>query len=454
VPTAPSNDVTRKALGISVAEGSLHAVMLGASETYFGTFAVELGHDAERMAILATVPLCLGALSQLFAGSLTRLLGRKRLSVIGAFLQAACHFGFIWIALYGDTRLWSLLLAKSLFWISGSVMAPAWGDWIASLTSGVHRERYFARRSGIVHVCLLTAFTLSGLALYQTEGSELSTYAALFAVGAVARFASAAALVVQSDPNPPAPSPLSASRRILLAFREGRFRVVVYYGCLMCGASVAIPFFTPYMLEELGLDYGTFTALSAVSILTKAVAFPLLRRVSEALGLPRLLLLSGLGVALVPLLWTVARSFELLILVHVVSGAAWAGLEFASFQILMNEIRADLRSEFLALSNAFSGTLQVVGSIGGGLLLRGNTLGYSDVFLLSALLRALPLLLLLVLLPRLRLPKRLRGMPMRLFSVRPSAGAAQRPILPAQPGDEDEVHDYRNLRSSRLDRDR
>ena len=39
--------------------------MLGVSETYLGAFAVELGHGAERLALLATLPLALGAVAQL-----------------------------------------------------------------------------------------------------------------------------------------------------------------------------------------------------------------------------------------------------------------------------------------------------------------------------------------------------------------------------------------------------
>lgn len=406
--------------------------MLGVSETYLGAFAVELGHGAERLALLATLPLALGAISQLASGALSRALGRKRLTVIGAACQAACHLGLVLIALTADTRFLPLLVTKALFWISGSIMAPAWGDWIAALTESVSRERYFARRSAIVNLCLLTAFGSAGTALFWSDGNELPVFALLFAIGALARLSSAVALLLQHDAQGGVPHPGSPLERTQAAWREGRFRVVAYLGLLMLGASVSVPFFTPYMLSELRLDYGTFTALSAVSILSKALVFPLFRFVARAIGLPRLLLLSGIGVAAVPLLWSLSSTIGFLVLVHLVSGVAWAGLEFSSFQILMGEVRADLRTEFFSLNNSVSGLLQVLGSVSGGWLLRAGGLAYTDVFLLSAGLRILPLLLLLWALPRMRLPRRLLLIPMRLFSVRPSAGAAQRPILSEQ----------------------
>lgn len=418
-----------RALSISVLEGSLHAVMLGVSETYLGAFAVELGHGPENIAILVTLPLFLGALSQLASGTLSRLLGRKRLAVVGAALQALCHSTFIAIALLDETGLWPLLLGKCLFWVSGGVMAPAWSDWITSLTSGIPREPYFARRFAIINVTLLFAFCVSGWSLQYAGSEPLRTYAVLFFVGLCARLASAVALAVQADPEPRSVERTSAWQRTRAAVSEGRFHVVIYLALMMFGASVAIPFFTPYMLEELGLSYGEFAALSAVSIVTKAIVFPMLHRLSRSIGLRAVLPLAGAGVAIVPLMWALSADFRFLILVHVVSGAAWASLEFASFQLLMNDVRAGLRTEFFSLSNTASGSLQLLGSVLGGYALKHGWLGYTDVFLWSFALRALPLVGLFFIWSRLRAPKILRLLPTRLLSVRPSAGATQRPIL-------------------------
>src|SRR5690606_826242 len=120
-----------------------------------------------------------------------------------------------------------------------------------------------------------------------------------------------------------------------------------------------------------------------------------------------------------------------LFFVHVFSGAVWAGLEYSSFQLLMQDIRAELRTEFFSIANSMSGVLQVIGALIGGALLRSHWLSYAEIFVLSGVLRAIPLSVLLFQLPKLRLPGRLRRVPTRLMTVRPSAGALQRPILPA-----------------------
>src|SRR5690606_28316883 len=124
----------------------------------------------------------------------------------------------------------------------------------------------------------------------------------------------------------------------------------------------------------------------------------------------------------VPVLWAMSSDYVWLLFIHVFSGAVWAGLEYSSFQLLMQDTKAELRTEFFSISNSMSGLLQVVGALAGGALLRGELLSYTQIFVLSGVLRAIPLTFLLFQLPRITLPTRLRLIPTRLLSVRPSAG--------------------------------
>src|SRR5689334_8356846 len=91
-----------RALRMSNADGCLYALMLGASESYFGAMAVELGHRDTSLAFLLTVPMLFGSAAQLLAGPLTALLGaRKRLVVAGATLQTFSMLGMYLIAAQG-----------------------------------------------------------------------------------------------------------------------------------------------------------------------------------------------------------------------------------------------------------------------------------------------------------------------------------------------------------------
>lgn len=422
----------QRSLVISVVEGSLNAIMLGAAESYLGALAVELGHGPLSQAWLATVPLAFASLSQLASGPLARWFGRKPVTVAAAFGQGLAMGGLALIALGGYRELGVFLAAKAAFFVAGGILTPPWNSWITALTANVSREKYFGRRAAINQTCVFFAFLAAGHYLQSTHGN-LTSFATLCGVGLLARLASSLALGMQVDVPDAATSlgPLSTWQRCVGAYRHGRFRVATYMAFMMFGATVSTPFFTPYMLRELDMDYATFASMSATSLASKALFFRVSHRFAARLGLSRVLILAGLGVSLVPIFWAVSPRYEWLLWVHVLSGASWAALEYASFQLLIGDTPAEYRTEFFSLTNSLSGLLQVVGAWIGGVLLRDGVLSYTQIFVASGLLRAIPLTFLLIQLPRLRLPRRLLRLPTRPLAVRPSAGTVDRPILPA-----------------------
>lgn len=56
-----------RSLRLSIVDGLLYGVMVGACESYLGAFAVALGHGSSAIALLVTVPMLFGAIAQLFA---------------------------------------------------------------------------------------------------------------------------------------------------------------------------------------------------------------------------------------------------------------------------------------------------------------------------------------------------------------------------------------------------
>jgi MFS family permease len=428
---SPAHPQASSALRVSMVDGTLHAVMVGSTESYLGAFAVELGHGPEELAVLATVPLLVGAGAQLASPYFCLVLGgRKRLAVLGATLQALSIAGLVAIAWHGNTSLWALLTTQLIFWLSASVMAPAWSAWMADLTLHTQRQRYFALRSGIIHVALLCAFTGAGLFLHRGGGQGPERFVALFGIGLLARLGSALALSLQADLGEEVPTPARATlRRVGEALCQARFRVPVYLALLAFGTQAAAPFFTPYMLRELGLDYERFALLAAASILAKALVFPWCHHLAARVGLRNLLWTAGVGVAVVPLVWAASPHFSTLVLANVLGGVAWAGLEYSSFQLLLEGAPRHVKTEFFSLSSTLSGLGQVTGALGGGALLERHALGYHEIFVVSAVLRALSLAALFLTIRSVDFPGQLRAVFTRIMSVRPGAGADQRPIV-------------------------
>ncbi|HKO94932.1 MAG TPA: MFS transporter [Polyangiaceae bacterium] len=408
--------------------------MVGVAESYLGAFAVELGHGPHAQGLLATLPLVAGALCQLASPLFCSWVGgRKRAAIAGALGQAASMAALVAIAAVHTSSFSALLAAKVLFWVAGGLMAPAWNAWMADLTLHTDRPRYFAVRSAINQVALLLAFCGAGWALQEAGLRLMHCYVVLFAVAFAARLISAGALVLQAEVGVSAPPARRTSilPRLQNALGSARFRIPLYLALLAFGTQISAPFFTQYMLRDLGLDYRSYAALSALSILAKALAFPCSHHLAERFGQRCVLRWGGVGVALIPTVWAVSSDLPALIVAHVLGGAVWAAVEYASFQLLLDSAPSRLTAEFFSLSNAVTGVAQVAGALFGGLLLGVPQLGYEGLFVLSALLRAAPLALLFLALHPAQLPGQLRWVYARLRSLEALASSGERALLRA-----------------------
>ena len=429
----------RRTRGLSVADGMLHAVMLGVAESYLGAMAVELGHRDVALALLTTIPLVVGALAQLAAGPLTRWLGgRRRMIVAGASLQAVSQLGLVAIALGHETGIWPLLVVKTLFWTSGAVIAPVWNAWMMSLTDARGRERWFAWRSAAVHLALVGAYLGAGFFLDHARhvGALFRGFAILYGVGIAARLVSAVLLRLHADPPPEAPSedtPAGSGARLRRALTSGEWRVALLVAGVMFGTYVAVPFFTPYMLRELGLDFDTYALLTSVAILTKSLVFPFYGPLAERLGLRRVMLGAGALVTCLPLAWALVPTVPGLVVVEVFSGVAWAGFEFATFQLLLQGSPASCRVEFFSLASSVAGVAQLAGALVGSAALAGLALSYQEVFIASAALRGAAVLLIATPLGRGLARWPIRKVLLWLSNVRVVAGVERRPVVTNAP---------------------
>jgi MFS family permease len=387
---------------LSILDGVLFALMVGASESYFGACAVTLGHTDTALAMLATLPLFAGALAQAFTGPLVLWLGsRKRVVVAGTLVQAISHLGLIAMAWHGSPAFAPLLALVLVYFISGMVSAPAWGAWMGGLTENVDRQRYFAVRSGCVSSAMVVAFLWAG---YHLRDAALThhlshTYALLFSIGFVARLGSVSMLIAQPDPNAtPRDSLIRVLARTRAAVRGDGFRLALGLGVLMLGAQISIPFYAPYMLKTLALDYGEFARMVALQLVARALIFPFAHRIAARFGLQRMLVCAIATIGLVAWLWGATNSMPALFLAQFLSGIAWALYEFSSFQLLLHSAKPSYRVEFLAVTASLGGIMQLTGALIGSWLLTQVGLSYRGVFLVSAFARCLPLFLFMPLL--------------------------------------------------------
>jgi MFS family permease len=420
-------------------DGVAFSFMVGVGESFVAPFALALGLGDVTAGLIATAPMLVGALLQLVTPFAVHWLGsHKRWVVLCAALQGASFLPLVGGALAGGMAVGLLYLTVSLYWGLGMATSPAWNTWVETLVPRPLRARYFAQRARWAQAALLLGLAAGGLALHlgAQRGEPVRAYALVFGAALVARGISARFLSLQSEPKP---APLGETWISPGAIRRhvrsgGHGRLLAYLLVFQSSVWIAAPYFTPYMLGPLGLDYGTFAALTGSALLARIVALPTLGRAAHRFGTRRILWLGSLGIVPLPALWLVSHSLPWLLFLQLLGGVSWAAYELATLLSFFEHIPPHSRTSVLSVYNLAQAMAIVTGGAVGGLLLGlGGHAGpsYLPLLIVSALARLASLAM-------------LRGVPdvvppmaqppaLRTLSVRPSAGALQRPVLPALP---------------------
>lgn len=422
-------------------DGLAFSFMVGIGESFIAPFALALGLGDVTAGVVASAPMLAGALLQLVTPAAVGWLGsHKRWVVLCAALQAASFLPLVAGALAEELPVALLYLTVSLYWGLGMATGPAWNTWAGTLVPPAMRASYFARRARWSQLMLVTGLAAGGLLLQlgTRRGEPVSVYAVVFGAALLGRGISARFLARQSEARPVEIGDTRISPRAVRNHLRsgGHGRLLVYLVFFQSGVWIAAPYFTPYMLGPLGLDYVTFTALTGSAFLARVLVLPALGRLAHRVGTRRLLQLGSVGIVPLPVLWLVSNSFAWLFALQLLSGAAWAAFELATLLSFFEHIPQRARTSVLAAYNlAYATAIVGGGALGGFVLGLGADYGfaYPALLILSTTARLVSLVLLRHA-PDVR-PLAAQPPPLRTLSVRPSAGAVQRPILPFPNGE-------------------
>jgi len=360
-----------RSLIASVLDGCAHAVMLGIGEAFLAPFAIWLGANARELGLLASLPLVLGALAQIASIRLLETRTRRKpVVVMPAFLQALSWLLILLLpqAIDGHGG-WVVLLATIPYFALGSLGAPPWSSWIGDLVPPGRRGAWFGRRERLRTRCQLLALIAGGLilGLFQAHDAAAIGFAILFLTAALARIASAVWLARMAEPPYHAPLPterLSFGRFIGRLPKDPFGRLAIFVAFMHVAIQISGPFFSLYMLRDLGLSYPQFIALSATMILLQSLTFHHWGKIADRFGNISVIKLTGALLPAVPLLWLFSHRYEALFIFQAVSGVVWAGFQLAAANFLYDSVVPPERPR----SVAYYGLLVNSGMLGGALL--------------------------------------------------------------------------------------
>ena len=344
-------------------------------------FAIHLGANNSTIGLLAALPF-LTQLAQLPAIALIeRLRQRKRIAVLSSVF-GRLMLGVMALAPFaGSLALPGLVTATLVLCALGAVGGCAWNSWMRDLAPEDRMGRIFARRTFYATITSLLAGLGAALALEWTpERSQARdlAFAGLYAAGCAAGLYSAWIVARMPEPRMPdvdrrATHLLAQLRRPLgdLNFR----RLILFLGTWQFAINFATPFFTVYLVRQLGYDMTVVMGLSIASQIANAVALRNWGTLADRYANKSVLLVAAplyivciAGMAGGSQIADPAMRLAWLGALHLFMGAAVAGVTLATANIALKLSPRGEAASYLAASAVVTALAAGSAPIAGGLL--------------------------------------------------------------------------------------
>lgn len=388
----------RKTLKYSIIDGSFYSFTVGLGESYFAAFALAIGTTDTFAGLVSVVPLLIGSMGQtLVPFAVQRLKSYRKWVCIMALLQSFSLLLLANIATLSHVSAALLFFTITFYWITSMATNPAWNSWMGAFVPSGIRIRFFAHRIRLLQLFTLIGILAAGYFLQNTKGrSDHLAFAILFCLAGFCRLISTIFLFRSHEPQEIALNihALSLCTQVKHLRNSPTGKLFLYLLTLHFTTNVASPYFAPYMLSELKLNYHQFAILTAALMIAKFMSFPLWKKCAENHSTTKLLSIGVMGIIAIPWLWIGSTNFYLLIFLQVFGGFFWAAHELGTFLIFFEHLEPKTRASFLALFSLLNNCGVVLGSLLGGVCLRTfgeNMQGYVTVFIVSGLLRLIPL---------------------------------------------------------------
>lgn len=345
-------------------------------------YGLALGASNFVIGLLAAVPF-LAQLAQVPTILLVERLRARRLITLGSL--GISRFLLIPMALL--PFLDSPPLAQALLVVGvgagallNSMSGCAWNSWIHDLVPERMLGSFFARR--MFYGTALTVLVGLGAGVFvdwwgaARAGEPAYAYSVLFLAGAAAGAVSTFYLSRVPEPQMAPPErKIHLGRMLAEPFRDQNFRRLIWFlASWQFATNLAAPFFTVYLVSQLGYDMTVVTMMMVVSQLANVVVLRKWGELSDRFSNKAVLRVCGPLFLACIFAWTLvalpekhAYTLHLITLLHIVMGFAAAGITLASGNMGLKLAPRGRGTAYLAAGSIVNSLAAGVAPIVGGL---------------------------------------------------------------------------------------
>lgn len=285
--------------GPQLREGGRRLMLDAAFATIVGTlnsgvvlvaYALMLGASSTVIGVLAAIPFLTQLLQAPAVVVLERIRSRRRVAIAALFV-ARLALPLMAVLGYFEDRglaLALLVVAETVHCAFNAFAGCAWNSWIRDLIPEDKLGRFFAHRTTWATALGIAGTAAAAAALqFADPGGNGSgsppVFAALYGAGFVASLVSTWQLSRVPEPAMPAPVPGRRLRSMLMEpLRDAGFRRLIrFFASWQFAVNLAAPFFSVFMMRQLGLSAGFVLLMSIVSQVANIVVLQGWGRLSD-----------------------------------------------------------------------------------------------------------------------------------------------------------------------------
>lgn len=365
---------------MSIFEGcTARAIFNLTSGAFLAGYASFLGADDAFNGIIGAIPVLAGVMSIFSPIYFEKRDKRKLLVVLLNFLHRIILGLMVFIPLiaFGKTsRLVMLAAFYLLAYMAVSFNNPAASSFLIDLTPENIRGRYFSKRESV----LLGVGTIITLILgrvmdtFKADGNEYGGFVVVFSVILLLSFANAFFWSSLKEPiSNRKKTNFSLKQIISIPLKNIGFRKIIFFFILWnIGLQIGGPFFSVYMVTGLKLDYTYIMIMGMIATAVNVILVRVWGRIADSRSWKFVLVNSVLLLGIVHFIWITVNPFTAFILVpivHIISGAAWAGIGISTFNIQFIYSPEEGRTVYIGFNAALGGMMGFLGTIAGSVLL-------------------------------------------------------------------------------------
>ena len=264
---------------------------------------------------------------------------------------------------------------------------PAWTALVADLVPDFMRGRYFSTRNLAMGTAALVVAPLAGQLIQWgngLQGSPYSGYQMTFFLAFC--FGLIGTLSFARIPEPESTGSAGYVHR-RGDLRRGLRRNPEFVGLVVSAfvwnlsIQVAGPFFNVFLVSELGGSTATVGILASVSSFFALVGQATFGRLFDRRGALWIQSVTGLGIAFLPMAWTVITQAWQVGIINIFGGFLWAGFNLSNFNLLLELTPEEQRPRAVALYQTMVFGSAFLGPVFGGYI--ADLFGFKANFAIS-----------------------------------------------------------------------